>query len=242
MEDDTGEQLRALGLEDEPEISMHIMQVPKSTVMFRAGESCRRYPVVLAGSVRICRMGPRGHDIVFYRVQKGEGCVMSAGCLMENQRYPASGVADRDTRALLLPASLFRAYLASNTAFRDFVFRQYSMRIITLMARVDSLISEGPGARLAKYLLARVENGTVATTHAKLAADIGTAREVVSRNLGMLVRAGWIRQRRQAIEVIDIPALQALVDGDNHGQGKRVPSYRRKLVEAADHTDRTARS
>lgn len=48
----------------------------------------------------------------------------------------------------------------------------------------------------------------VAMTHAELAADIGTAREVVSRHLGTMARAGWIKQHRQAIEIVDAAALQ----------------------------------
>lgn len=210
MHDDAAEELQRLGLREVPDISSGIVQVARGTTMFRAGDPCRQYPIVLAGGVRVCRNGLWGQDVVFYRVQAGEGCTVSANCLLEGRHYPAFGVADSDTRLLLLTGSLFRAQLDSNPAFRTFVFHQYSVRIEALMARVDSLLSERPGSRLAKYLLARADNGTVAMTHAELAADIGTAREVVSRHLGVLARAGWIRQHRQVIEILDVAALRTV--------------------------------
>ncbi|HET6554083.1 MAG TPA: Crp/Fnr family transcriptional regulator [Dyella sp.] len=204
------EPLRRLGLQDLPQARALIIRILKGTVLFRAGDACRGYPVVLTGEVRVCRIGPFGHDVVFYRVREGEGCAVSAGCLMEEQRYPVFGVAERETTALFLPASVFREQLDTNVAFRAYVFGQYAMRVGMLMTQIDSLISEGPSTRLARHLLARMQGGTVTMTHAELAADIGTAREVVSRHLGTLVRAGWIRQRRQVIDIIDAGALQAL--------------------------------
>lgn len=204
-------QLRCLGLHDLPGIASCMATVNRGTTMFRAGDVCRHYPIVLAGGVRVHRLGLCGQDVVFYRVHAGEGCPLSANCLLEGHPYSAFGEADGDTHVLLLPASVFREQLDANAAFRSFVFRQYAVRIQTMMARIDSLLSERPGTRLAKYLLQRADAGVVTMTHAQLAADIGTAREVVSRELGAMARAGWIRQHRQAIEIVDVPALQEVI-------------------------------
>jgi len=138
---------------------------------------------------------------------------VSSACLIEKERYQVIARADRATMVLLLPASTFHEQLDVNGLFRSFVFKQYSMRIGALMMRVESLIGEGPGLRLARLLLARMQNGAVTMTHAALATDIGTAREVVSRHLGTLARAGCIRQRRQAIDIVDIEALQSIAYG-----------------------------
>lgn len=210
MDDNTQLHLQHLGLLNVLAIHTHLAAVPKGTMIFRAGDRCRHYPVVFAGAVRVCRIGPLGHDVVFYRVQVGEGCAVSASCLIDDQRYPVFGVADEETFALLLPAAVFHQQLDSNTTFRHFVLRQYAARVGALMSRVDSLIGGRPGSRLAGHLLIRMRNGVVVTTHAELAADIGTAREVVSRHLGVMARAGWIRQRRQVIDIVDATALQRL--------------------------------
>lgn len=210
MEDETVRCLQRLGLPALAELSSCEVRATRGTVLFSAGEPCRGYPVVICGGVRVCRSGSLGHDVVFYRVQAGEGCAVSAGCLLEERRYPVFGVVDFDCAALLLPTQVFRTQLDTNARFREFVFRQYAMRVGALMGRVDSLISERPGLRLAKHLLAHVKQGEVGMSHAELAVEIGTAREVVSRQLGQWARAGWVRQRRNAVDIVDAEALRKL--------------------------------
>jgi CRP/FNR family transcriptional regulator len=212
MENEKVRCLQQLGLPETTELLSCTIRAPRGAVLFRAGEPCRGYPIVVSGGVRICRTGSLGHDVVFYRVQAGEGCAVSAGCLLEEQRYPVFGVVDCDCVALLVPANVFRTQLATNATFREFVFQQYATRISALMTRIDGLISERPGLRLARRLLARMDQGQVVMSHAELAADVGTAREVVSRQLGQWVRAGWVRQRRRAIDIVDVAALKNLID------------------------------
>ena len=69
-------------------------------------------------------------------------------------------------------------------------------------ARVES--------RLAATLLARADaQGRVAATHQGLAEEVGTAREVVSRQLEAFSRAGLVRLSRGEVKVIDRTALEA---------------------------------
>ncbi|WP_246695355.1 helix-turn-helix domain-containing protein [Methylobacterium sp. P1-11] len=46
-------------------------------------------------------------------------------------------------------------------------------------------------------------------THQKLAHDIGSVREAVSRILGQWAEAGLIEVRRGAVEIVDRPCLEA---------------------------------
>lgn len=210
--------LALMGLGDAPGIERYLVRATKGTLMFREGETCRCYPVVLAGVIRVGRVAPAGQDVVFYRLHAGEGCVLSAACLLEEQRYLASALVEVDVSALLLPINMFRTCLAGNTSFRNFVFCQYAMRIRTLMTLVDSLRSERIAPRLARCLVARQEAGLLEATHAELAADIGTSREVVTRHLRALVRDGSIKQYRRGIHILDMAALQAVA---NEGAGLR---------------------
>ena len=49
-------------------------------------------------------------------------------------------------------------------------------------------------------------------THQQLASELGTAREVISRQLNEFQRRGWIEQARGRIRLTDTAALQALAD------------------------------
>ena len=72
--------------------------------------------------------------------------------------------------------------------------------------------------RLADRLIGLADGATVlAVTHQKLATELGTAREVVSRQLTDFQRRGWIRQSRGQIgcwngleRLVDPPALERL--------------------------------
>ena len=55
-------------------------------------------------------------------------------------------------------------------------------------------------------------SGIIALTHQDLAVELGTAREVISRQLKEFERHGWIRRERGRIAVVDAAALEALAD------------------------------
>ncbi len=56
------------------------------------------------------------------------------------------------------------------------------------------------------------ENGILKTTHQQMASELGSAREVVSRQLQEFQRRGWISQSRGTIQVLDRDSLQQLAN------------------------------
>ena len=80
--------------------------------------------------------------------------------------------------------------------------RQGRLLETVAFARIDS--------RLAQVLLARADTaGRVAATHQALAEEVGTAREVVSRQLDALAKAGLVRTARGEVTLLDRAALEA---------------------------------
>ena len=65
--------------------------------------------------------------------------------------------------------------------------------------------------RLAHCLLARADAaGLVSLTHQELAAELGTAREVVSRQLKEFERRGWLHAERGAVHLVERAAIAEL--------------------------------
>ena len=78
---------------------------------------------------------------------------------------------------------------------------------------VQSVAFDRMDVRLARVLLSHVNAaGMVGRTHQDLAAEIGTAREVVSRQLKSLERRGWVKLHRGMIEILRREPLQQLVN------------------------------
>ncbi len=98
--------------------------------------------------------------------------------------------------------------------FRSLVFEGYSRRITMLMSKIEELICTRIDVRLAERLLELMDaNHCIATTQQALAADLGTAREVIGRMLNSFERSGWVKLSRGAIDISDARALSTLIGG-----------------------------
>ena len=179
--------------------------------MFGEDSPCQAFLIVMNGQVRVQKVGENGREIALYRVGPGETCVVTTVCLMSGTDYNAEGIAETDIHAQMLPVSGFRALLAESEGFRDFVFRAYSTRISDLLLLLEEVSFGRIDQRLAACLLERADAaGEMAMTHQELAAELGTAREVVSRQLKEFERQGWLALGRGRVALRDRAALLAL--------------------------------
>lgn len=192
-----------------------VTAMPAGTVVFGPGRSPENLLLVLEGTVRVQQLSESGREIVLYRVGAGESCVMTTACMIAHEDYSAEGVAETDIRAVAIPRSLFDDLLARSAEFRTFVFSTYSRRMLDLFLVIDEIAFKRMDIRLAQKLLERGgADGTVRATHQQMAAELGSAREVISRLLQEFRRRGWVHLGRGTIAVADRAALEALAASD----------------------------
>ena len=184
------------------------MQASAGAQLFGPGDPCNNFIIPLSGTVRVEHMGAGGRSIVLYRVGPGESCVMTTSCLLAGQPYEAYGIAEEDLDALALSSAQFAELIDTDTAFRARAFGTFASRMIDLVTVIDALLLHRVDLRLAGWLAARAPaGGTLRTTHQTIAAELGTAREVVSRVLKDFEHRGWTGGARGAVEVRDPVAL-----------------------------------
>jgi CRP/FNR family transcriptional regulator len=190
-------------------------QIPRGAVLFRPGDQCVHFPLIVAGTVRVQRVTESGREIVLYRVSTNETCILTTASLLSDDTYSAEGVAETDVTAYIVPAERFANLMSVSASFRALVFDGYSRRIATLMSRIEEIVCTRINVRLAERLLAlRGTDNRISVTQQALAADLGTAREVVGRTLKSFERAGWVRLSRGGAEITDAAALRALCDAE----------------------------
>lgn len=190
-----------------------IVAVPKGTVIFGPGKAPEHLLLLLEGVVRVQQTSEGGREIVLYRVAAGESCVLTTACLLAYEDYQAEGVAETDVEAVAVPRRLFDQLVAESEAFRRFVFSAYSRRITDLFAIIEEVAFQRMDIRLAQKLLAIAPEGdAIRTTHQKLAAELGSAREVVSRLLQEFQRRGAVEVGRGEIRIRDRDALVRLAE------------------------------
>jgi CRP/FNR family transcriptional regulator len=169
---------------------------------------------LLEGVVRVQALSRNGREIVLYRVYPGDSCVVTASCLLGSIAYPATGIAETPIQGAMPETLTFERLLSESPAFRNFVFNGYVVRLTDLMARIEEVALERIDARLARLLLrlASPTTNTVERTHQDLAADLGSAREVVSRQLKTFEQSGWVELQRGYIHLRNRRALETLVE------------------------------
>ena len=180
--------------------------------LFRDGEQCRHYVLMVEGLIRVSRISDTGREIVVYRIKPGQTCLLSASILLSGAEYPTDAIAEVDSFLVLISAKDFQMAFERSLGFRQFVCAQMGWRIIELVNLLERIAFGGVDNRLAHWLLVHGEesNDAIEVSHSELARELGTVREVVSRRLKSFERRGWIRLGRRQIKVADEYGLRQL--------------------------------
>jgi CRP/FNR family transcriptional regulator len=189
--------------------SARIVEAPIGTIGYREGGACGAYVMRLAGQSRVYKMSSSGREILLYRVAAGETCVITTTCLLGNSNYPASTIVEQPIRDVIIPSPAFNQLMIDSKVFRTFVMTNYGALISDLIVLLDEVAFHSLDARLAKLLL-DAGTETINRTHQLIADELGTAREVVSRQLKRFEQKGWVALGRGHVEISDRAKLEKL--------------------------------
>lgn len=187
------------------------MTVAPGTRLFDERSPCGAFPLVIEGRVKVAKLAASGREIVLYRVNAGQSCLLTSSCLLSRRDYSATGIAETPVTLVAIPRDLFDALMAGSPAFRDYVHALFADRIGELMMLVEEVAFRRLDQRLAAYLLAH--GPQIAARHQDVAVELGSVREIVSRLLGDFEDRGLVLLGRGHIEVADRPGLEALAAG-----------------------------
>jgi CRP/FNR family transcriptional regulator len=179
-----------------------VVSVPAGERIFGVGKRPENLLLLLSGTVRVQQTSDTGREIVLYRIHAGESCVLTTASLLAQETYSAEGVAETNVSAVAIPRAVFDDLVANSKSFRDFIFTAYSRRITDLFYVIDEVAFRRIDIRLAQKLLElQDDNHALHATHQQLAAELGTAREVISRQLQEFQRRGWVELSRGEVRL-----------------------------------------
>lgn len=178
--------------------------IPAGQILFDSASSCEAFPLLLRGSVRVVSMSEQGRELLLYRVQPGELCLISGSCLLGRSAYPATGISESSLAVVMLLPNLFNS-LINHESFRTFIFGLFSERMSELMQLVEAVAFLKLDQRLAALLLSKGQE--IHTTHQQLADELGSIRELVSRLLRRFEDQGVVSLKREYIQVLNRDAL-----------------------------------
>ena len=133
--------------------------------------------VIGLGNIRVYKQSVHGRELSLYNVTCGDACVVTAGCLLGDAPYNASGIVKADCMLVMMASDDFEKLLTSKV-FREYIFSLFSKRILGLMQLVEAVAFHKLDKRLATTLLRR--GTSISVSHQELADELGTVREMVT--------------------------------------------------------------
>lgn len=185
-------------------------------IVFGEGEPCLGMYVVESGQIRIFKSSSGGREHVLS--VDGPGSSVAELPVFDGGNYPASAAAVDDTTLLFVSKQDFHALCLAHPQVALKVLRVVGARLRRLVGIIEELSFTTVRHRLASFLLrlAQKEVGrsgegiqvAVPTSNQELASQIGTVRELVSRNLSRLQAEGVLQVDGRRVLILDLKALE----------------------------------
>ncbi|MBK8164618.1 MAG: Crp/Fnr family transcriptional regulator [bacterium] len=172
------------------------------------------------GALRVFKSSASGREITLYWVRAGELCLLNLLGAMTGVPSPAHARVEEEVIALVIPHDTFRGWIGSDTTLRTHVLSVMTAGMVEVMALVEEIAFKKLDLRLAQYLCDRFFGGAGAVagvselqvTHEAIAAELGSAREPISRLLKEFENQGAIVLSRGRITLGDARGLRAMVE------------------------------
>lgn len=189
-------------------------------ILFNEGDPCAGMYVVESGHVRIFKTSPNGREHVLSI--EGPGGSVAELPVFDGGNYPASVSAVEDSTLLFIAKQDFHALCIAHPEVALKVLRVIGTRLRRLVGIIEELSFTTVRNRLTAFLVrmakregTRVAAGievTLPASNQELASQIGTVRELVSRNLSRLQAEKLIQMEGRRIVIPNLKALAAELD------------------------------
>jgi len=190
--------------------------LPAGALLCSSGDRDAPVVFVLSGAVRVFEADAEGREQTLAIVGEGEALNLPVAFDGDGAAPASAEVWGGAATLVQMPASGFAEVVAHDPALALAVLGALASRARHLSGLVADLSLRTVRQRLARFILAQIErapaSGPARWTHAEIAARLGTAREVVSRQMRALVREGVIRQERQRLVIIDLETLREIAE------------------------------
>jgi CRP/FNR family transcriptional regulator len=193
--------------------------VPAGEMIFNEGDPCAGFYVVEEGEVKIFKTAPSGREQVLTIDRAGHS--LAEVPVFDGGPYPASGVAMTDTTLLFVSKRDFRALVLEHPEIGLKVLKNVGGRLRRLVALIEELSFTTVRSRLVMMLVRLAKTNGVPTSRGteltlpanqEMASQIGTVRELVSRNLSRIQAEGLIRLDGKCLIIPDVDALAATAE------------------------------
>jgi CRP/FNR family transcriptional regulator len=192
-------------------------------LLFSEGEPCKGIHIIARGKIRIFKTSMSGREQVLAVNSAGESVAELP--VFDGGPYPASAVAIEDVEMAFISRSDFHAHCMEHPEVALKVLSVVGARLRRLVGIIEELSFTTIRQRLISALLklahshghqtARGVEFMLPGSHQELANQLGTVRELISRNLMRLQAEGLLEVDARQIVVKDVKGLSGLLETDS---------------------------
>mgnify|MGYP001601584740 FL=1 len=178
--------------------------IEEGEVLMQPGDQIQYVPLILDGSVRVMREDSEGRELFLYYLHEGDTCAISLNCCMASGQSEILAVAETQVTIMMIPVKFLDQWMNEFVCWRNFILSTYRTRFEELLSTLDSVAFQKMDHRILQYLREKsiAQNSNILEgTHQKIANEIHSTREVVSRVLKQLERRRFLRLGRNKIEL-----------------------------------------
>lgn len=180
---------------------------PDGATLMKSGQYIRSTMVMLSGLVKIFREDDEGNEFFMYYIEPGQACALTMVCAVKQNISEVTARAVGDIEVITLPLDKMDEWMMKYKSWYQFVLGTYRMRFEELLTTIDHVAFRNMDERLVFYLRknqATLKTNILPFTHAEIASELNSSREVISRLMKKLADKGMVKMNRQSIEIIDL--------------------------------------
>lgn len=162
-------------------------------------------PIVLSGSIRVMRTDEDGRELLLYYIKPGESCIMSFLGGIHSDTSKVKAIAEESTELLFIPIDKVASLIKEFPEWLDYIFRLYHKRFEELLEVVNDIAFKKMDERLLNFIRKKCDvtkSQTLLVTHEQIAAELGTARVVISRLLKHMEEEKLVQLGRNKITLL----------------------------------------
>ncbi len=191
-------------LVSEIKVSCSEVEIPKNTEVVRDGQYIKAVPIITKGLIKVFTRH-EDKELLLYYIRSGETCIMSFDAALKNTPSKIFATTEENSTVLLMPVEKVFDWIKKYPDLNSLFFQQYNLRYNELIYTINELIFEKMDQRIYKYLKTKSEisgENPLKISHRKIATDLGTAREVISRIMKKLEYEGKVVQLDSGIKIL----------------------------------------
>lgn len=179
-------------------------EIPSGTTILRAEQYVKVIPLVISGVIKVFTSSGE-KELLLYYIRSGESCVMSFASGLKNEPSKVFALTEEDTVVLLMPVDKVTVWSKIYPELNTLFFQQFNLRYADLLETINHVLFDKLDQRVYEYLKSKAAitgKKALKIPHKNIAADLGTAREVVSRILKKLESEKRIALVNNEIEIL----------------------------------------